>query len=400
MLAAAWVLVNQTALREDETAPPPGLDLGRISWLLAPGETLKRYTLRQRGPALYLEADAPAAPASELDAPGSPVAELGAIASCVQLQRPETGDQSLQPLDRAILLPTSGRLRIVTDYQELILDSIERPEWAEAIGRDEYGLYVDFRIGGVVQRLRWIVPGEFLMGSPKNEMERDNDETQHRVILTQGYWLADTACTQALWRAVLGDNPSGFKGEDRPVENVSWDDVQRFIAGLNELIPEGGFRLPTEAEWEYACRAGTTTAFWFGDQITREQANYESEQTMVVKAFPCNSWGLYQMHGNVWEWCQDWFGKYPIVAVINPTGFENGVKRVLRGGGWFGLDRDARSASRISDPGFRYPYFSFRLARSQTSGELAPRKQLQVEHVASLVYKKVIAIQPGRSGFF
>ena len=168
-------------------------------------------------------------------------------------------------------------MRLRTDYQELILDSIERPEWAEAIGRDEYGLYVDFRIGDAVQRLRWIVPGEFLMGSPESQAERLDWETQHRVILTQGYWLADTACTQALWQAVLDDNPSGFKGEDRPVENVSWDDTQRFIARLNELIPGGGFRLPTEAEWEYACRAGTTTAFWFGDQVSPEQVNYNGD---------------------------------------------------------------------------------------------------------------------------
>ncbi|MDS4058954.1 MAG: hypothetical protein RKP73_10335, partial [Candidatus Contendobacter sp.] len=154
-LVAAWALVNWTALRAGEAVPPPGLDLGRISWVLGQGWTLKRYTLRQRGPALYLEADAPAAPASELDAPGSPVAELGAIASCVQLQCSETDALFLQPLDRAILLPTSGRLRIVTDYQELILDSIERPEWAEAMGRDERGLYVDFRVRGVDQRLDW-----------------------------------------------------------------------------------------------------------------------------------------------------------------------------------------------------------------------------------------------------
>ena len=243
--------------------------------------------------------------------------------------------------------------------------------WACDWGEDRCGLWMAFRYRRVRQCLRWIVPGEFLMGSPKSEVEREDDETQHRVILTQGYWLADTACTQALWQAVMGDNPSAFKGEEQPVENVSWDDAQRFIERLNGLVPGNGFRLPTEAEWEYACRAGTTTAFWFGDQIKQEQVNYEGGQTVAVKAFPCNDWGLYQMHGNVWEWCQDWFGEYPVVTMINPIGFD-GVKRVLRGGGWFGLGRDARSASRIGDLGFRYPYFGFRLARNQAAQQDEP----------------------------
>ncbi len=378
-LAAAWAIVNQTALREGQVTPPPGLDLSRVSWLVGQDQTLKHYTLRQRGPALYLEADAPAAPASDLDAPGSPVANLGAIAPQVQVQRLEPSDQFIQPLDQAILLSASGRLRLRTDYQELILDSIERPEWAEAIGRDGYGLYVDFRIGDVVQRLRWIVPGEFLMGSPASEAERLSNETQHRVILTRGYWLADTACTQALWQAVLGDNPSRFKGEDRPVETVSWDDAQRFIERLNELVPGGGFRLPTEAEWEYACRAGTRTPFWFGDQITPEQVNYDGnhpyaggrkgkyrKETVAVKALPCNGWGLYQMHGNVWEWCQDWLGDYPAETVVDPTGPGGGEGRVLRGGSWFRYGRDARSAYRFRGvPGYRSDLVGVRLARGQ-----------------------------------
>lgn len=253
--------------------------------------------------------------------------------------------------------------------------------WACDWGEDRYGLWMAFRYHGVRQCLRWIVPGEFLMGSPESEAERLDWETQHRVILTQGYWLADTACTQALWQAVLGDNPSGFKGEERPVENVSWDDAQRFIARLNELIPEGGFRLPTEAEWEYACRAGTTTAFWFGDQITPEQVNYDGnypyvggpkgqyrQQTVAVKALPCNGWGLYQMHGNVYEWCQDWYGDYRSVEAIDPTGPERGEGRVLRGGSWVNLGGNARSAGRDRDePGYRDGSDGFRLARGQTS---------------------------------
>ena len=322
--------------------------------------------------------------------PGSPLADLGAIAPHVQVRCLDdddtVGQELIQLFDQAIPLPASGRLRLRTDYQELIRDSIERPEGTEAIGRDEYGLYADFRVGDVVQRLRWIVPGEFLMGSPESEAERYDDETQHRVILTQGYWLADTACTQALWQAVLGDNPSRFKGEGRPVETVSWDDTQRFIVRLNELVPEGGFRLPTEAEWEYACRAGTTTAFWFGDQISPEQVNYNGDypyaggqkglnrgETVAVKALPCNGWGLYQMHGNVWEWCQDWYGDYPTETVVNPTGPERGEGRVLRGGGWFSSGGRARSAHRnADDPGLRNDLGGFRLARGQTSRQDEP----------------------------
>ena len=394
MLAAAWALANLTALREGSLTPPPGVDLNWISWVLGQDRTLKRYILRQRGLALYLETDAPAQiPPSppfakggtEGLSPGSPVADLGAIAPHVQVRRLDTeatvGQEFIQPFDQAIPLPASGRLRLRTDFQELILDSIERPEWAEAMGRDEYGLYADFRIGDVVQRLRWIMPGEFMMGSPESEAERLSDEIQHQVILTRGFWLADTTCTQALWQVVLGDNPSRFKGEGRPVETVSWDDAQRFIERLNERVPGGGFRLPTEAEWEYACRAGTSTAFWFGDQISPEQVNYNGDypyaggskglnrgETVEVKALPCNGWGLYQMHGNVWEWCQDWYGDYPPETVVDPTGPERGEGRVLRGGCWLssgGFVRSAYRGGRV--PGDRNGGYGFRLARGQTS---------------------------------
>lgn len=218
-----------------------------------------------------------------------------------------------------------------------------------------------------------------MMGSPESEPERlDWEGPQHPVILTPGFWLADTACTQVLWQAVIGgDNPSSFKGEDRPVEQVSWDDVQRFIEKLNSLVPGGDFRLPTEAEWEYACRAGTTTPFWFGDQITPEQVNYHGdhpyaggqkglyrEETVAVKALPCNGWGLYQMHGNVWEWCQDWYSNYPQGTVIDPTGPAEGQGRVLRGGSWISDGGEARSANRDAVvPAQRSGLDGFRLAR-------------------------------------
>ena len=247
--------------------------------------------------------------------------------------------------------------------------------WACDWGEDRYGLWQSFRYKGAHQQLRWIEPGEFLMGSPKTERGRRDNETQHRVVITRGFWLADTTCTQALWWAVMGKNPSHFKGEDRPVENISWNDTQQFIERLNEIIPSGGFRLPTEAEWEYACRAGTTTPFWFGEQITPEQTNVNhtdelfnlSGETVPVKALPCNDWGLYQMHGNVWEWCQNWRGDYDLDVVADPTVPTTGAGRVLRGGSWVDVSEFARCASRdANSPGYRNLIYGLRLARGQT----------------------------------
>ena len=261
--------------------------------------------------------------------------------------------------------------------------------WACDWGEDYHDLWMSFRYRGVRQQLRWIKPGEFWMGSPETETEREDNETRHRVILTHGFWLADTACTQALWHAGMGDNPSRFKGAERPVETVSWSDTQTFLNRLNEIVPGGGFRLPTEAEWEYACRAGTETPFWFGEQMTPEQVNYDGnhpytdgvqgqyrEKTVDVKALPCNGWGLYQMHGNVWEWCQDGYGHYPADMAIDPVEPATGGTRVLRGGSWFGHGRHARSAARARDyPGFRRGYYGFRLARGHAASQAAPEAQ-------------------------
>ena len=250
---------------------------------------------------------------------------------------------------------------------------------------------MSFCYRGARQALRWIPPGEFTMGSPQSEPQRGDDETQHRVVLTHGFWLAETTCTQALWQAVMGNNPSQFQGADRPVDSVSWDDVQDFLARLNGITPELALRLPTEAEWEYACRAGTTTPFWFGAQITPEQVNYDGNypyaggrrgvsrrETVPVYALPCNAWGLYQMHGNVWEWCQDWYGRYVAAPAdapaVDPSGAAEGLFRVLRGGCWFGGGRFARSALRLAIlPGDRFADCGFRLARGQASpAEIVP----------------------------
>lgn len=263
--------------------------------------------------------------------------------------------------------------------------------WASGWGQDRSGLWQSFTVDRVVQRLRWIPPGEFLMGSPGEEAERYAEgvyaETQHLVVLTRGFWLADTACTQALWQAVLDENPSQFKGAERPVENVSWKDVvERFLPALDRLVPGLAPTLPTEAQWEYACRAGTTTPFWFGENITTDQVNYNGEypyaggamgefrnQTVPVKVLPANGWGLYQMHGNVWEWCADWAGEYPKDDLVDPQGPDAGRERVLRGGGWYNIGRDCRSAIRYGfEPGHRV-IIGFRLARGLPEWAAKPK---------------------------
>jgi formylglycine-generating enzyme required for sulfatase activity len=254
----------------------------------------------------------------------------------------------------------------------------EQGFWGDSSGVDRYGLYVDYRIKGILLRMRWIEPGRFMMGSPEDEKERDSDEKLHEVILTKGFWLAETQCTQELWEAIMGigKNPSSFKGKKRPVEKVSWDDCQRFISKFNSIM-DFGFRLPTEAEWEYSCRAGTRTPFSFGENITPEQVNYNGDfpyangrkgkyrkETVEVASLPCNDWGLYEMHGNVWEWCSGWYGEYQDEPVINPQGLQDGKFRVLRGGGWIHYGRRARCAVRLRyDPGIRYDDIGFRLAR-------------------------------------
>ncbi|NOQ45460.1 MAG: SUMF1/EgtB/PvdO family nonheme iron enzyme [Desulfobulbaceae bacterium] len=264
------------------------------------------------------------------------------------------------------------------------------PLWASAWGEDQYGLYADLTINyekGLIQRFRWIAAGEFMMGSPADEAQRFDREDYHRVTLTRGYWLAETAVTQAVWQAVTGENPSSFKGEQNPVERVSWDDVQGFIKQLNEdlgsSLSELAVRLPTEAEWEHACRAGTDTPFSLGENITPEQVNYHGmfpyadgeegiyrEKTVPVKSLPANPWGLYEMHGNVWEWCADSWQKHPgEEPVADPYQYqETGSNRVLRGGSWISRGERVRSAYRYHfSPGFRLDGIGFRLSLGHVS---------------------------------
>ncbi|WP_205215850.1 formylglycine-generating enzyme family protein [Azospirillum brasilense] len=282
-------------------------------------------------------------------------------------------------------LPNAPAVRIVTDREEVRLERLTRPAWADALGRDRFGLWADLAVpplrGGdpVVQRLRWIAPGRFLMGSPEDEAERSADEgPQHAVTLTRGFWLFDTACSQALWHAVTGENPSQFKDDERcPVEQVSWHDVQGFLERLNQRVSGLSLGLPTEAQWEYACRAGTTTPFSFGGTVTPDQVNYDGnrpyrdgpkglfrKRTVPVGSLPPNPWGLHEMHGNVWEWCADGQRVYTADAATDPRGPEtDGAERVLRGGSWISFARYVRAAIRYRlAPDDRFGSFGFRCA--------------------------------------
>ena len=150
---------------------------------------------------------------------------------------------------------------------------------------------------------RWCPPGMFMMGSPTSETWRDEDETLHQVTLTHGFWMLETEVTQRMWEGVIGDNPSYFRGSKLPVETVFWNDCQKYIKKLNDLkVAPAGFKfsLPTEAQWEYACRAGTTTAYHFGNTLTKEQASIDGDKPKDVGSYPANAWGLRDMHGNVW----------------------------------------------------------------------------------------------------
>jgi formylglycine-generating enzyme required for sulfatase activity len=207
-------------------------------------------------------------------------------------------------------------------------------------------------------RLVLIPPGEFVMGSPTTEQGRNASERQHRVRLTKAFYMATTEVTQGQWRAVMGKNPSYFIGDSLPVDTVCWDEAAEFCRKLSER--EGArYRLPTEAEWEFACRAGTTTPFHSGDTISTDLANYDGnftygkgkkglfrEESTKAGSFAPNAWGLHDLHGNVWEWCADWHGDYSAGDATDPTGPSQGEKRVVRGGCWINFPAVCRSANR------------------------------------------------------
>ncbi len=234
--------------------------------------------------------------------------------------------------------------------------------WASSTGIDEHGLWADLQVKENTYRLRWINPGSFQMGSPRDEPGRQENETLHSVTLTQGYWLGETTCTQALWQAVMDETPASIENPGLPVNQVSWDDCQQFIRRLQKWAPQLPLGLPSEAQWEYACRAGTITAYWWGERFNEEHGN-NGDQMRAEQHYPANPFGLRSMHGNLWEWCADRYDGYTDKPVDDPQGPSDGHGRVLRGGGWIHGAQALRSARRDADsPDSRGRLIGLRLA--------------------------------------
>jgi formylglycine-generating enzyme required for sulfatase activity len=233
----------------------------------------------------------------------------------------------------------------------------------------------------------FIPAGEFSMGSPNDEKDRhDNEGPVHKVEISKPFYMGKYEVTQAEWKKVTGNSPSHFKGDNNPVEQVSWDDCQDFLKKLNEGVgskalqrlggdergaetPHYELALPTEVQWEYTCRAGTQTRFSFGDreedlgEYAWYRGNSDGKTPHPVGGKKPNAWGLYDMHGNVWEWCSDWYASYASGSVTDPVGATSGEFRVARGGSWSYAARHSRAAFRgRCGPGNRNAYLGLRLA--------------------------------------
>ena len=342
------------ACRGEETSWPEGLDLQVASAHDSPTEP-RVYALRTHGAEVWGASAEDPAPTSRVE---------GSLLGTVIAKAP------------------AGRVASLV------------PSWAVDGGTDAFGRWAAFEVAGVRQVMRWIGPGPFMMGSPEGEEGRYGDEgPQHAVTLSEGYWLAETPCTQALWRAVMGDNPSDVEGDNHPVENVGHDDATIFLQRLEELQPGLQLSLPTEAQWENGCRAGSTEARYGElDAVAWYVENSESQTHPVKQKLP-NAWGLFDMLGNVWEWCEDGatgdegdaevYGRaYRAEAVVDPvlTATAKHSSRVVRGGSW-GFDALlARAASRYAFPReFRRAYVGFRLARGRAAEPLAPAEPAGAE---------------------
>ena len=239
------------------------------------------------------------------------------------------------------------------------LPVLSLPTWADELGEDRSGVFARFRLEGVLFVFRWIPPGGFRMGSPPEEEGRYDDEgPAHTVGISTGFWLADCPLTKAQWTAVNGEEAPGGGGDQHPVTEVDWQAATDFAVALDRQRPGLLPRLPTEAEWEYACRAGTSSAFNNGadctvpdgeDPALNQLGWYDensSHKLQAVRQLAANAWGLYDTHGNVWEWCLDGLREYEEGTVRDPVGPLGDAGRVVRGGSWSYLARLCRSACR------------------------------------------------------
>ena len=262
-------------------------------------------------------------------------------------------------LEEVVIRPGSFFRRAVTEMQTKVRQVMKRVRKSRSL----QGIRLDFLDGMGSRKVSFdfcLVPsGRFTMGDKANG-------PVHQVTISSDFYLGKYPVTQAQWEAVMGSNPSKFIGSDLPVEQVSWEDSQEFIKRLN-AITKGAYRLPTEAEWEYACRAGSTGTYCFGDSeaLLGEYAWYSANsgsQTQPVGKKKANAWGLHDMHGNVWEWCLDWYGDYPSFAVTDPCGASTGSDRVPRGGGWYDDACHVTSSGRGGGaPDGRFTHLGFRL---------------------------------------
>ena len=222
-------------------------------------------------------------------------------------------------------------------------------------------------VNGIKYNMVWVEGGTFRMGATSEQGSEISDEKPVHSVTLSGYYIGKTEVTQALWQAVMGSNPSYFEGDDLPVEQVSWDDCQEFIRKLNSLTGQN-FRLPTEAEWEFACRGGNNSRGYkySGSNYIDNVAWYDGnsgDKTHPVATKSPNELGIYDMSGNVWEWCADWYGDYSSGRQTNPKGPYGGSDRVRRGGSWYDFVRGCRSSDRgISYPTGRYNDLGLRLA--------------------------------------
>ena len=277
-------------------------------------------------------------------------------------------------------LEEKERQRLVAEEkaaeEKALAEAKVKAEAAETAVASKLGLSKPFVAGVRGQAgdlaVRRIPAGRFTMGSPSSEEGRYPDETQHEVVLTRGFFLAETECTQGQWEKVMGGNPSHFKGSERPVERVSWGEAEEYCRKLTAkqraegILADGWeWRLPTEAEWEYAARAGTTGARYGELEAAAWWSGNSGSETHPVSQKAANAWGLQDMMGNVWEWCADWSGENPTGRMTDPTGPSSGSLRVYRGGSWGNGARSARSAyRRRDDPGNRNYDLGFRPALS------------------------------------